>query len=170
MTEQQTPQTDSPRPARTRRRKLYVIAGVTTALGLAVAIPAMAGNNWRRGPVTEAEAKEKGYQVVDRVLDKLDGTAEQQKSMDALVDLFVPKAMQHRAEGKKLRQQVVDILTAETVDRQALEQVRKEVVNLVDRASVDVADTLADAAEVLTPEQRAEVADFIARRMARHGR
>ena len=50
------------------------------------------------------------------------------------------------------------ILTAPTVDRTALEQLRTERMADADQASRVLVQALADAAEVLTPEQRAKLA------------
>lgn len=50
------------------------------------------------------------------------------------------------------------ILTAPTLDRAALEQLRAERLADVDQASRVLVQALADAADVLTPEQRARLA------------
>ncbi len=53
------------------------------------------------------------------------------------------------------------LLTAEQVDRAAVEAHRQEVLDLVDDASALIADALVSAAEVLTPDQRAALAERI---------
>jgi Spy/CpxP family protein refolding chaperone len=56
------------------------------------------------------------------------------------------------------------LLTADTIDRGAIEALRAEHLQLAERASRRFAQVLADMAEVLTPEQRKDLAG----RMERH--
>ena len=53
-------------------------------------------------------------------------------------------------------------MTAPTVDRTAIERLRAEQIGLAETASKRIAQALADAAEVLSPEQRRKVADWMA--------
>jgi periplasmic protein CpxP/Spy len=53
-------------------------------------------------------------------------------------------------------------LTAPTIDRSAIERLRAEKIGLAETASKRIAQGLADAAEVLSPEQRRKVADWLA--------
>jgi Spy/CpxP family protein refolding chaperone len=55
-------------------------------------------------------------------------------------------------------------LTAPTIDRTAIERLRAEQIGLAETASKRIAQALADAADVLSPEQRRKVADWMARR------
>jgi periplasmic protein CpxP/Spy len=53
-------------------------------------------------------------------------------------------------------------LTAPTIDRSAIERLRAEQIGLAETASKRIAQALADAADVLSPEQRRKVADWMA--------
>ena len=53
-------------------------------------------------------------------------------------------------------------MTAPTIDRTAIERLRAEQIALAETASKRIAQALADAAEVLNPEQRKKVADWTA--------
>jgi len=53
----------------------------------------------------------------------------------------------------------VSPLTAPTVDRAAIEKFRADKLALADQASRRIAQALGEAAEVLTPEQRAEIGE-----------
>lgn len=55
------------------------------------------------------------------------------------------------------------MLTAEKIDRAALAEARKDAVDLVERGSKLVLGGVADAAETLTPAQRRQIAETIAR-------
>ena len=72
----------------------------------------------------------------------------------ALKELW-PLREQHRAA----RTRAVELLAQPSIDREALEQLRATQVQLADTASGRVTQALADAAEVLTPEQRSQLAE-----------
>jgi Spy/CpxP family protein refolding chaperone len=62
------------------------------------------------------------------------------------------KAMSSRQRGREL-------LTATTIDRAAIETLRTEQMALADQATRRISQALADAATVLSPEQRRKLAD-----------
>ena len=64
------------------------------------------------------------------------------------------------------------LLTANTIDRAALEKVRAERLAEADRVSKELVNALADVAEVLTPEQRVIVNERLEqfKSMRRHWR
>ncbi|HEU4431357.1 MAG TPA: Spy/CpxP family protein refolding chaperone [Myxococcota bacterium] len=68
------------------------------------------------------------------------------------------------------REQVTTALGGATVDRAALETLRAEHIAAADEASRKITDALAQIAEVLTPEQRAELVAQHAKHHARHER
>jgi Spy/CpxP family protein refolding chaperone len=61
-----------------------------------------------------------------------------------------PVHEQHR----QLHEQIVTALSASTLDRAAVEGLRKQIPLLVDQASQVFTKALLDASQVLTPEQR----------------
>ena len=65
------------------------------------------------------------------------------------------------------RGQLAELLSAPTIDKDAVEKLRAERVAAVDEASRKLTDALVNAAETLTPEQRAKLAE---RMKERHGR
>jgi Spy/CpxP family protein refolding chaperone len=65
------------------------------------------------------------------------------------------------------RRRGLELLSAPSVDRNALEAVRVQQMQAVDAASKRLTRALADAADVLTPEQRKTVAERFARRRRR---
>jgi Spy/CpxP family protein refolding chaperone len=72
----------------------------------------------------------------------------------------------HKLAGT--HQELHAILTAPTIDRAALERLRAERMADADQASRVVVQALADAAEVLTPEQRAKLATAMAEHQHAH--
>ncbi len=68
-------------------------------------------------------------------------------------DEIWPLAEQHRTNRKAL----VTELSQTTIDRAAIEEIRKAELELAEQASSRLVDALANVAEVLTPEQRNEL-------------
>jgi Spy/CpxP family protein refolding chaperone len=62
-------------------------------------------------------------------------------------------------EFRDTRGQVAELLGAATIDRAAAETLRAERIARVDEASRKLTAAILDVAEVLTPEQRAEIVD-----------
>jgi Spy/CpxP family protein refolding chaperone len=68
----------------------------------------------------------------------------------------------HQMRGA--HEEMVKLLTAPTIDRAAIEQARQANIAALDRSSKAMVSGLADAAQVLTPDQRSKVALLIAAR------
>ena len=116
-----------------------------------------------RGPVDPAEAREHVAMGVKWALRGVNATEDQQQrvrdiAFDAIDDLF-PLRDRHHANREALRA----ALSGAKVDRQALEEARRAELKLADEASARLLEAIADAAEVLTPEQRAELAQMAQR-------
>jgi periplasmic protein CpxP/Spy len=119
---------------------------------------------WQRGfggPLTPAQVDDHVDRMTKHMAIDLDATQEQQVKIAniakaALADL---RPLREKAEGA--RSQAISLLTAPTIDRSAIERLRAEQVGLVETASKRIAQALADAAEVLTPEQRRKVAEWM---------
>jgi Spy/CpxP family protein refolding chaperone len=75
-----------------------------------------------------------------------------------------------RDQAREARRQVMDILSKPQIDRGALEALRAKQAQTMDQISRRISQSLADAAEVLTPDQRAKLAERMGERRHRHGR
>jgi periplasmic protein CpxP/Spy len=111
-------------------------------------------------------AKEHAGMAVEWALRGVSGTDEQKQQArritDALVDGLVPLAQEHHDHHAA----IVRELQKPQLDRAAIERLRQQELELADRASKLALGSIEDFAEVLTPEQRADLVAF-ARRM--HG-
>ena len=159
---------------KTRRRTLWGIATaalLTTTVLLSLSIAAAAGP-WMRGHRGGAEIDEEHVRyVTSRVLRKVDAS-------DAQIDAVVGIALEAhadlsalRSEKASFRDEIEAALTADEIDRDALEALRQDMLELGDAASRRGLEAIADAAAVLRPEQRAELAALHAElrgRFARH--
>jgi Spy/CpxP family protein refolding chaperone len=115
------------------------------------------------GTVVEAHAD----RMVRHLAIEIDATAEQQDKLRAIVHDAVKDLMPYREKIMAARGNVRDLLTRDTVDRAAIEKFRTDMLATHDAVSKRLAQAVADAADVLTPEQRRKIADMAA---AHHGR
>lgn len=105
-------------------------------------------------------AKRHAGMAVEWALRGVDASDEQKQQArritDRLVDELGPLAARHREQ----RATVHRALTSPEVDREALESSRREALALADQASTLVVGAVADLGELLTPQQRQELAAF----------
>jgi periplasmic protein CpxP/Spy len=137
-----------------------VAAGLMAMSALGHAGPGMHGHH---GPgmwaeMSPEEASKRIDKMVNWVLDDVGATAEQKQRVaqiakDAAQDLK-PLHKQH----KEARGRAVDLFAQPTIDRVAIEQLRADELQLGETMSKRITKAIADAAEVLTPEQRVKLA------------
>jgi hypothetical protein len=105
-----------------------------------------------------ALAKERAGFAIEWVLRSVNATAEQREDAKAItkatIDKMLPLAERHKANARA----IAEALAGPSIDREAIERLRREELSLADAASKTVLDALADVAETLTPDQRAELA------------
>jgi Spy/CpxP family protein refolding chaperone len=103
---------------------------------------------------------------VGKMLDQVGASSEQKSRIEAILRAgFAPMSGLHQ-EMAQSHASLHAILTAPTIDRAALEQLRAADVAKIDEATRVMTKSLADAAEVLTPDQRAK----LSAKMAEHNR
>lgn len=136
------------------------VAAVVAASDVA---QAMGGRHWGRGGHDPAEMKEHMALAMDHVLRRLDASEEQRERVKeiatATFDAVAPLADSH----KEHRDRMFELLGADEIDREALEELRAAELALADQASRAFVSGLADLAETLTSEQRTELLEH------RHG-
>ena len=94
---------------------------------------------------------------------EVDATPEQQQKLTAIAKQVAKDLEPMRAQAMDARKQAIELLSAPNVDRAAIEKLRASKVQHADAASRRVTQALADAAEVLNPEQRKKLAERAAR-------
>ena len=150
-----------------RRTALIVIPVFGLALlGAAAATAAVRGGHGKpfcHGMNKDAHKAHMEF-VVNRMLTKVDATDEQKEEIDGILDgafeEFEAKRADHEAKHEELR----EILTAETIDREALEAMRVEAVEHFEEGSLAFTDVIVEVSEVLTAEQREQLAEMIEER------
>jgi Spy/CpxP family protein refolding chaperone len=101
---------------------------------------------------------------VQHVLDEVDATAEQKAQVKDIVAAATKDLEALHQQNGGIHKELHEIFTAPTIDRAKLETVRAGHMLALDAASKRCATALADAAEVLTPEQRQLLGEKMAKR------
>jgi periplasmic protein CpxP/Spy len=175
MTE--TTETAQPSPSREqnrRRRFLWraVIATVIAAGATGIGIKAFAHGGgqggWHRGGFLGGSLDPATLdQRVDRMLKHLyveiDATDLQKQQLAPIVKNAARDLLPLRTRLRDGRRQAVGLLSQQNIDRGALEALRADQLLLAEQASKRVTEALADVADVLTPEQRKQLAERIGR-------
>jgi Spy/CpxP family protein refolding chaperone len=132
----------------------------TTAIGAGIVTGGFRhmGGHHMRGPIDPAHAKERAEHIVGHLAWAIDATPEQKQKLTVIAtamvnDLLPAHQKMHAAAGR-----FAQLLRQPKTDRAALEALRAEHLALADDVSKRLAAGLADAADVLTPEQRAKLA------------
>lgn len=100
---------------------------------------------------------------------EIDATAEQQDKLRAIVRDAVKDLLPVREKIIAARATARELLTQPTIDRAAIEKFRADLIATHDAVSRRLVQAVADAAEVLTPEQRRKVGDMVAARRGHWG-
>ncbi|MEO6324759.1 MAG: Spy/CpxP family protein refolding chaperone [Thermoanaerobaculia bacterium] len=95
---------------------------------------------------------------ITRELDKVGATASQKQQIKAIVDAGFARHKALAAEHEQLHSQLLAAVSGDTVDRAAIEVTRATALARIDQGSRELAQSLGDIAEVLTPSQRAKLA------------
>jgi periplasmic protein CpxP/Spy len=164
---------------RRSRRGMFLLALAAVALvaGLTGNILSKAfgqGDSWHHiswhrggifaGPLSPAQIDDRIDRMTKHMAIELDATPDQQVKIANIVKAAVADLRPLHEKAHATRAQAITLLTAPTIDRSAIERLRAEQIGLAETASKRIAQALADAADVLSPEQRRKVADWMASR------
>jgi len=159
--------TPTPRRRFLRRAAIATaIAGLATVIG--VKAIAHAGGPWRwhragfmGAPLDPARVDEHLDRMLKHLYVEIDATDAQRQQLAPIVKSAARDLLPVRAKMHEARRQAVELLSREHVDRAALEALRADQLRLVEQASMRLTQTLADVADILTPEQRKQLAGRI---------
>ena len=157
-------------PRRGRRAVLilFIIAAAGMAAFVTSAFSQGYGPPWHGRPFwgqtsDPAAIEDRADRVVRHLSIEVDATAEQQERLRGIVRAAVRDLVPLREKAMSARQRGRELLTATTIDRGAIETLRTDQMALADLATRRFSQALADAASVLTPEQRRKLAERVDR-------
>lgn len=104
---------------------------------------------------------------MDHVLDLVSATDAQRSQIDAIFKAAHDDLKGQHEAGRKLHEQLASLFTAANIDAAAIESVRAQIGAQQEAASKRMTQASIDAARVLTPEQRAKIAEVAKKRQAR---
>lgn len=105
---------------------------------------------------------------IDGALDDIDATDEQSDRLWKILDDARAEIRPMMRDFRDTREDLVKLLGAPTVDKAAIEKLRGERLAEIDQVSRKMTAALAEAAEVLTPEQRAKLVKRFEERKSHH--
>ena len=131
----------------------------------------MGGKHEMGGKAMHASMRGKhfGERRLDYMLEEIDATPEQATRLKEIFGSVRDEVGPVVSGFRETRGQIADLLAAPTIDRAAAETLRAERIAAIDTASRQMTAAILDAAEVLTPEQRAQLAKHFNERGG-HGR
>lgn len=116
------------------------------------------GCHGRGGEMSADAMAERFKEGAEHVLDEVDASDEQIRAVDKIVEGLAGDLAPLHKEHRDLKAQLHKTLSAEKIDRQELERLRRQALDLIDRASARALEAVAQGGEVLTVKQRRDLA------------
>lgn len=144
------------KPRRFRRLLLGGVAAVVLlagAVGAAKAVEQHRGAWGMDGPIPVQMIEHRA----DNMLGKVSATPDQMAKIHSIIEAAAKDLDPLRASMKGTHEQMTALLTAPAIDRAAIEKLRASRAAAMEQISQRMAVAAEDAAEVLTPDQRAKL-------------
>ncbi len=134
------------------------IATVAFAHGHGMGMHRWGGHHRMHEPMTAERAQNHAQHMVGYLSWSVDATAEQKQKLTAIASTIAKELIPVHEKIGAAHKRAHELLLQPKTDRVALEALRAEQIVLADEVSKKVTQALADAADVLTPEQRTKLA------------
>jgi Spy/CpxP family protein refolding chaperone len=113
--------------------------------------------------MTPEAAKEHAQVAAKWALREIDANDMQRERVNKVLDGTIDELFRLKEQHQANREAFAAQLGGATIDRAALEEIRKSEMALADDASRRLVQAMADVAEVLTPEQRQALLEHVHR-------
>jgi periplasmic protein CpxP/Spy len=118
---------------------------------------------YRYGASTPEEASERIEFATDWMLKRINADETQRQRVKSVVEGAVKDLFPMKEQHQQNREAMLKALAQPTVDREALKETQQAEVQLLDTVSSRLVQAIADVADVLTPEQRAQLIEHFSR-------
>ena len=125
------------------------------------------GHHEMGGGMMMGGSPERMGRMIDRMLDGLNATDAQRSQIKTIVQAAATDLKSQREAHRALRQQGMQIFTAPNVDANAAETLRQQMLAQHDQVSRRMTQAMVDISRVLTPEQKAKIAEHLKQRAAK---
>ena len=105
-----------------------------------------------------------GGPMMSRMLDSVNATDTQRAQIKQIWKTAFDELKKQRESGQALREQALQLFTQPTVDANAAESLRQQMLAQHDQASKRMTQAMVEAANVLTPEQRTQLGEKMKQR------
>jgi protein CpxP len=145
-----------------------LIGGIAAGIGIKAFAQGGGFGGWRgggfmAGPLDPARVDEHLERMLKHVYVEIDATDEQKQKLGPIVKQAAKDLLPLREGTHDGRRKALELLTQDSIDRAAIENLRAEHLQVAEQASKRIAQALADVADVLTPAQRKELASRVER-------
>jgi periplasmic protein CpxP/Spy len=138
-------------------RRMVLVSGAATLSLVGIGAYAYASNdNW--GPRHKVMLGFMEYQM-DLMLTEAGADAGQKVKLKALVTTTIDQIRPDHEARETMRDEIIKLIEAPTIDRTAIEALRAKQMAQFEERSKTIAKAVADAAEILTPEQRKKLVE-----------
>lgn len=146
-----------------RRGLRWLVAGTVLAVSATVGLSAWAhGRGGMGGP-----GMFMGGHGIEHMLDGLNATEQQRTQIKQIAQQAAADMRAQHDTRRALRDRAMQVFAAPNVDAAAAESVRQEMLSQHDASSRRMLQAMLDVSRVLTPEQRAQLAERMKQRQQR---
>ena len=150
------------------KSRRITLAALVGGVAAGVGFKAFARGRWHgHGPIDPADLDKHLDRMLKHFYVEIDATEAQKAQLEPIVKQAAKDLLPMREQLHAGRRDAIALLSQDRVDPAALEALRAKHIGLADQASRRLTRAIGEAAEVLTPQQRKELAAHFARR---HGR
>ena len=167
-----TLETQTPRPQRRWGRTVLaavLLLGLGGAGGFALGMYRAASFAWHvmePGKLTPEETASMVERKVNHVLSRVDATDEQKTKVTAIAKAAAADLSKLGFTPRESRTKFLELFRADQINPDAIEALRAEQSMKWDAATKRIAQAVAEAAQVLTPEQRRDLTERWRRRIS----
>jgi len=129
--------------------------------------PDMGGHHGGPGMMMFGGSPERIGRAVDHMLDGLNATDAQRTQIKQIAQAAAADLKTQHEAGKALRDRQRQVFAAPTVDANAAESLRQQMLAQHDQVSRRMTQAMVDISRVLTPEQKAKIAEHLKQRAAK---